>query len=217
VRELLNAILYMLRSDDAWRLLPHDLPPWKTVYHYFRLWRLPGLWDQSHTASREAARAQAGREPQPSVAIMDSQSVKPTGVGGVRGYDGAKKLCGRKRHLLVDTPGLVLRAMVHSAAIQDRCPLSAGGDPRPVSTAGACVGQSELHGKWKGLDRGATGLECGSGWGSPETSRRLGTDRGSHRLGSAQAQGVSWYIAAPLGGEAALCPLAELQTRAGTP
>jgi putative transposase len=120
VRELLNAILYMLRSDDAWRLLPHDLPPWKTVYHYFRLWRLPGLWDQSHTASREAARAQAGREPQPSVAIMDSQSVKPTGVGGVRGYDGAKKLCGRKRHLLSDTPGLVLRAMVHSAAIQDR-------------------------------------------------------------------------------------------------
>ena len=85
VREILNAMFYVLRSGCAWRLLPHDLPPWKTVYHYFRLWRLQGLWGQLHTALREAVRVQAGREPQPSAAIMDSQSVKTTGVGGVRG------------------------------------------------------------------------------------------------------------------------------------
>ena len=89
-------------------------------------WRLQGLWEKIPTALRELVRAQAGREPQPSAAIMDRQSVKTTGVGGVRGYDGATKLSGRKRHLLVDTPGLVLRAKVYSAAIQDRAAVPFG-------------------------------------------------------------------------------------------
>ena len=120
VRDLLNAIFYVLRSGCAWRLLPHDLPPWKTVYHYFRLWRLEGVWDRLHAALHIAVRIKAGREPHPSAAIIDSQSVKTTLVGGPRGYDGGKKVNGRKRHLLVDTQGLIIRAVVHPADITDR-------------------------------------------------------------------------------------------------
>jgi putative transposase len=120
VRDILNAIFYVLRSGCAWRLLPHDLPPWKTVYHYFRLWRLQGLWDTLHRALHAAVRIKAGRDPQPRAAIIDSQSVKTTVVGGPRGYDGAKKVNGRKRHLLVDTQGLILHAVVHPADIADR-------------------------------------------------------------------------------------------------
>jgi putative transposase len=121
MRLILNAIFYIMRSGCAWRYLPREYPPRKTVYGYFRLWRISGLWERINDRLRAAVRIQSGRKRQPSAAILDSQSVKTTDRGGAsRGYDAGKKINGRKRHILVDTMGLLLVVVVHAASIQDR-------------------------------------------------------------------------------------------------
>jgi putative transposase len=119
-REIVNAIVYALRAGGAWRLLPHDFPPWQSVYGYYRRWRLAGVWQRVHDDLVVTVRQVEGREAEPSAAILDSQTVKTTEQGGPRGYDAGKKVNGRKRHLLVDTLGLLLAVVVHPADIQDR-------------------------------------------------------------------------------------------------
>jgi putative transposase len=118
-RDLERDLLYY-EQRLCWRLLPHEFPPRKTVYTYFRRWRLAGIWAQLNTALREAVCPKAGRERQPSAAILDSRSVKTVEGGAERGCDAGKKVTGHKRHILVDTLGLVLLVIVTAANAQDQ-------------------------------------------------------------------------------------------------
>jgi transposase len=169
-RVILNAIFYLVRGGCAWRLLPRDLPPWRTVYHYFRQWRDDGTWEQLNTALREQLRVRQGRAAQPRAGIVDSQSVKTTGVGGPRGYDGGKKINGRKRHVLVDTQGLVLCAKVHEANIADRDGIKlllsaeeAAGRPS-IREQFPQLAHLWLDGGYNGAGRGKSWVEQTFGW-----------------------------------------------------
>jgi putative transposase len=119
MREVVNAIFYLTREGCTWRALPHDFPPWKTVYNYFEDWKRDDTWDKFLTALRRRVRAAAGRDPTPRVACIDSQSVKTAAGGAEVGTDGGKKVRGRKRHIVVDTMGLLLAVVVTAANVDD--------------------------------------------------------------------------------------------------
>jgi putative transposase len=176
MRKILNATFYLLRSGCQRRMLPREFPPWSTVHHYFRLWPLNGTWEKINAVLRERIRTSGGRNPQPSAAILDTQSVKTTSVGGIRGYDGAKKLSGRKRHLLVDTlVGMVLKARVHSADLQDRAVV-------PLVLEGTAEEFPRLEHLW--VDQGYAGtgkawIEEHLGW-SVEVVKHPPKPRGNH-------------------------------------
>jgi putative transposase len=120
LREVLNGILYRLHNGCAWHALPHDLPAEGTVRDYFHRWRRGGLWEQINDALRREVRRAEGHDEEPSAALIDSQSAKGSRTSGARGYDAGKKVTGTKRHVLVDTLGLLLCVLVHPANIQDR-------------------------------------------------------------------------------------------------
>jgi len=118
-RRIINAILFVVRTGCQWRNLPSDFPKWKTVYNVFWHWRNDGIWQIIHDALCRLVRKIKGKKPTPSAGIIDSQSVKTTENGGDRGYDKAKNVNGRKRHIMVDTLGLIMVIVIHAASIQD--------------------------------------------------------------------------------------------------
>lgn len=117
---MLETIFYVLRAGCPWRMVPHDLAPWGAAYRWYRTWAADGTWDTVHDGLRAQVRIAAGRDPEPSAAVLDAQSIKSSEGGEARGFDMGKKTTGRKRHLVVDILGLLLVVMVTSATVQDR-------------------------------------------------------------------------------------------------
>lgn len=166
MREVVNTILYLNRAGCQWDMLPHDLLPKSTVYDYFAAWRDDGTWQRLIDALRTRVRIEAGREATPSAASIDSQTVKTTEQGGEHGYDGGKKINGRKRHFLVDTMGLLLAVVVTTAALDDGAAAAsvvARLDPKNYPRLQKLWGDNKYHNhsfrQWLALNRPGWELE----------------------------------------------------------
>lgn len=120
LHEVVNALFYLLTTGCQWRMLPKGFPPMSTVHGYLTAWRREGIWRTIHDALYQQTREAENRAASPTAGVIDSQSVKTTESGGIRGFDAGKKVNGRKRHILVDTIGLLLVGVVHAANVQDR-------------------------------------------------------------------------------------------------